>query len=273
MKARDFVSVLMAALTGAPVAGEAPASEAVVLVRGGTFDMGTGPDSIPELKRRFGLSFPGAFGEEAPAHSVTVSDFRMDAREVTNARFSRFVKARPEWGQAWKGATHPASKGNHPVVLVTWHAAQAYCRWAGGRLPTEAEWEYAARAGDAREFPWGAAPPTPQRANYSASGRGDTAPVGSYEPNPLGLHDLAGNVWEFLLDAWEPKYRSETQRDPVAGGPIPDEAVRGVAGRRAIRGGSYAGAPANLRTRWRDSHVVTNAVAFVGFRCAYPASR
>jgi formylglycine-generating enzyme required for sulfatase activity len=269
MKALGVVSLLAAVLVEVtPVA----AAESV-LIRGGTFYMGTPPGRILELKLQFALSFRGAFAEEAPAHWVTVSDFRMDAYEVTNAQFSRFVTARPEWAAAWKGAAPPATKANHPVASMTWHAAQAYCRWAGGRLPTEAEWEYAARAGDAREFPWGALPPAPELANYAASGRGDTAPVGSYPANPLGLHDLAGNVWEFLLDAWEPRYHGEPQTDPVAGGWLPAEAWRGVGGRRAIRGGSYAGAPANLRTRWRDSHVVTNAVPFVGFRCAYGSSR
>jgi len=264
----------------------AEAQDAAVLVRGGPLRMGTAPRAIPELKIRYELSFPGAFENEVPDHVVTVSDFRMDRYEVTNGRFARFVAVHPEWSRGgvspelqngrylepWKDERCPAAKADHPVVFVTWHAAQAFCRWAGGRLPSEAEWEYAARAGSNVEFPWGDEWPSAERANYSASGFGEARPVGSYAPNPLGLYDMAGNVWEFLLDAWEPTYVAGPQVDPVAGGPVPDNTLRSIAGRRAIRGGSYAGGVANLRTRWRDSHVVTNAVGFVGFRCLYPVA-
>ncbi len=262
--------------------GTADVQDATVAVAGGTIRMGTPSSAVPQLKARFGVRFPGAFENEVPDHPVTVSRFRIDRYEVTNRRFAEFVKARPEWSRErlpaemqngrylehWKDAALPA-KAEHPVVFVTWHAAQAFCRWAGGRLPTEAEWEYAARAGRDSEFPWGDELPTASRANYSGSGLGQTRPVGSYPPNPLGLYDMAGNVWEFLLDAWEPSYAPEAQVDPIAGGAVPDGLLRAVTGRRVVRGGSYDGGVVNLRTRWRDSHVVTNAVAFVGLRCAY----
>lgn len=258
--------------------------DSTVLVRGGTLSMGTLSSAIPELKRLYNVRFPGVFEDEVPEHSVTLSDFRMDRYEVTNAKFSQFVAARPEWSrtrlpaemhnghylESWQVGSYPAEKANHPVVFVTWQAAQAFCRWAGGRLPSEAEWEYAARGGRESEFPWGEALPSAERANYSASGFGDTRPVGSYPPNPLGLHDMAGNVWEFVLDTWPSAYPAESQADPIAGGDVPDAALRTIRGRRVIRGGSYAGAEVNLRTRWRDSHLVSNAAAFVGFRCVYP---
>jgi hypothetical protein len=83
---------------------------------------------------------------------------------------------------------------------------------------------------------------------------------------------MAGNVWEFVVDAWEERYADGSQTDPIAGGAVPDEELLAVKGRRALRGGSYAASVVNLRTRWRDSHEVTNAVDFVGFRCAYPAA-
>jgi formylglycine-generating enzyme required for sulfatase activity len=247
--------------------------------------MGTASSAIPELKRRYALSFPGVFESEVPEHAVTVGDFRMDRYEVTNERFSQFTVTHPEWSRAqlpsevhnghyldhWTDGGCPVGKTNHPVVFVTWHSGEAFCRWAGGRLPSEAEWEYAARAGGDSEFPWGNGLPSAELANYSASGVGATKQVGSYPPNPLGLHDMAGNVWEFLLDAWESAYSAaELQLDPVAGGTLPAD-IRAVRGRRVIRGGSFGGAVANLRTRWRDSHEVSNAVGFVGFRCVYPA--
>lgn len=210
-----------------------------VLVRGGTFRMGTAASAIPELRRRYNVNFPGAFEDEVPDRVVTVGSFRLDRFEVTNAGFAAFA------------ANHafPPDKANHPVVNVTWQQARAYCASVGGRLPSEAEWEYAARSGRDDEFPWGDEPPSPARANYAASGIGDTRPVGSYAPNAAGLYDMAGNVWEWTADAWN-------------GRPGGEE-------RRVIRGASFAGGIVNLRTRWRDSHVVTNAVAFVGFRCAY----
>ncbi len=260
--------------------------DGAVLVQGGTFRMGTSAATIPELKRRYGVAFPDAFENEAPDHSVTVSDFRLDRYEVTNARFSEFVAAHPEWGRGqvpagmhngrylehWKDGRYGPGKGDDPVVFVTWYAAQAFCQWAGGRLPTEAEWEYAARAGGNAEFPWGEELPSPNRVNYSASSHGGTCPVGSYPPTSLGLYDMAGNVWEFLLDAGDAPYSSDPQADPIAGGAVPKEVFRTLQGRRAVRGGSYGGAVVNLRTRWRDSHVASNAVGFVGFRCAYPAT-
>ncbi|MBI3960293.1 MAG: SUMF1/EgtB/PvdO family nonheme iron enzyme [Chloroflexi bacterium] len=235
-----------------------------VLVVGGTFRMGSATFSLPELRSRYGVRFPASFENETPERIVSVDSFRMDCCPVTNERFLEFVTAHPEWGpnqpaldqqngrylEQWMDGVYPQGWGDHPVVFVTWHAAHAFCRWAGGRLPTEAEWEFAARAGGDSEFPWGADLPSSLRANYGGSGLGSTTPVGRYPPNPLGLYDLAGNVWEWMLDEW----------------PSADS----VQGRWAIRGGSFAGGVVNLRTRWRDSHLATNAVEFVGFRCIYP---
>lgn len=287
--ARLFMDVAVIVLSWGCVNACAIASErsAPVRVNGGSFLMGTAKSGPAELRTRYGLDFPGAFEEEVEAHQVTLGDFRMDRHEVTNARFADFVAAHPEWGPGrrpaglhnghylddWKSGSYPDGRGEHPVVFVTWHAAQAYCRWAGGRLPTEAEWEYAARARDEREFPWGDELPSPARANYSASNIGTTTPAGSYLPNPLGLHDMAGNVWEWLLDAWRPSYSSAAAVDPIAGGSVSDDALESVRGRRGVRGGSYDGGDVNLRTRWRDSHEVNNATSFVGFRCVYPVDQ
>lgn len=279
---RSALLVLFALVAAQGLAAE----ETAVPVPGGTFTMGTPEAVIPDLKKGYGVDFPGAFRDEAPAHTVTVSDFRMDRHEVTYEQFGSFVNANPSWRRDrlspelhngdylrdWHQGRPPAGRSEHPVVFVTWHAAQAFCRWRGGRLPTEAEWEWAARAGDEREFPWGDEPPTVERANYYASGIDETTPVGSYPPNELGLHDLAGNVWEYLLDSWQP-YSETEETDPIAGGAVLDTELLEVSGRRAVRGASYGGSVVNIRTRWRDSHVVTNAIGFVGFRCVYPPAR
>ncbi|MGI9203610.1 MAG: formylglycine-generating enzyme family protein [Woeseiaceae bacterium] len=255
-----------------------------VSIPGGTFWMGTSGSDVAALKSRYGVDFPGVFENEVPRHETTISDFGIDRYEVTNSRYFEFLVDVPEWrknlisdsqhnGQYllhWPGNQHAQEDAHRPVVNVTWSAAQAYCRWRGGRLPTEAEWEYVARAGDAREFPWGDELPSPDRANYSASTHGNAIDVGTYPPNDYGVYDLAGNVWEFLYDAWEPGYPAGPQSNPVIGGMLTPQQEANVAGRRAVRGASFGGSVVNVRTRWRDSHVATNAIEFVGFRCAYP---
>lgn len=258
--------------------------EHAVSIPGGTFQMGTDAADIPALKSHYRLGWSGIFENETPSRDVTVSAFRLDKYEVTNARFAEFLDAVPGWGQSqlpttshngsyladWIDDRYPDGRADHPVVYVTWAAAQSFCRWAGGRLPTEAEWEYVARSGGDAEFPWGDDPPSIEDANYSAGEIGESTPVGSYPPNELGVHDLAGNVWEFLLDEWHDNLSPVGAEDPVAGGPVADSDISSIEGRRSVRGASFGGSVVNLRTRWRDSHVVTNAVEFVGFRCAYP---
>jgi formylglycine-generating enzyme required for sulfatase activity len=135
----------------------------------------------------------------------------------------------------WAKGTFRADQENHPVVNVNWYAATAYCQAQSKRLPSEAEWEYAARGGlEAPLFPWGDEPASPRLANYSASKLHTTSLVGSYPPNGYGIYDMAGEV------------RS----------------------RRVIRGGSFDGDPINLWVEYRDSHPANGSQAFVGFRCA-----
>jgi formylglycine-generating enzyme required for sulfatase activity len=207
---------------------------------------------------------------------------------VTNAEFKKFVEKNPAWRQDriparyhngnylkhWNKKGYPQEKANHPVVNISWYAAVAYCQWTGKRLPTEAEWEYAARGGlRAKAFPWGDEPVDKTRVNYSESGFGDTTPVGSYNANGYGLFDMAGNVWEYLADEWG-RYSSSAQNDPVAGGSLfLDDAFLAITSRRVIRGGSWGGAPVNLRVTYRDSHPPNGARDFVGFRCAGSANR
>ena len=255
------------------------------LIQGGTFTMGTERSAISGLKERYGLTFRDIYENEVPTHEVTLNSFRMDRTEVTNEQYSQFLQADSSWRKEsladdmhngdylkdWLDGEFPGEKARRPVVYITWHSAQAYCRWADGRLPTEAEWEYAARSGSGNEFPWGNQLPSPQLANYHASGVGHPVTVASFPPNDFGLYDLAGNVWEFLLDEWQNQYQDAAKTNPLAGGSVSDEGYLSITGRRAVRGGSYGGSIINLRTHWRDSHVATNAIEFVGFRCAYPS--
>lgn len=263
---------------------DAIALTTLVICRSGSFRMGTPSSSLDQLQQTYQISFPDLFAPEMPQHQVELACFAIDIHPVTNAQFLAFLTDRPEWQpdqiarqlhngdylKHWSGLRYPAHLANHPVVYVCWYAAAAYAQWAKKRLPTEAEWEYAARAeqGDA-EFPWGVAPADPTRANYAASGIHTTTPVGSYPPNPYGLYDLAGNVWEYCLDEWQANYYAVSPRaNPIAGDSGLDyEDVTRVTTRRVIRGGSWGGDPVNLRVSYRDSHPPTEAGSHVGFRC------
>jgi formylglycine-generating enzyme required for sulfatase activity len=258
----------------------------MVLIPGGTYTRGTADAAIAALQKQFGVRRRELFADEGPAHTVTVAPFWMDRHEVTNAQFQAFLDANPDWQPGriprpfhngdylkhWQGGSYPDGKGQHPVVYVSWYAATAYARWAGKRLPTEAEWEWAARGGLVEQpFPWGDAAATPDRANYRAGNRGEPVAVGSYPANGYGLYDMAGNVWEYCVDEWGP-YRAGPQTNPVGGGALYEgDAFRSVKTRRVIRGGSWGGEPVNLRVTYRDSHPPDGAGPHVGFRCVRPA--
>jgi sulfatase modifying factor 1 len=265
-----------------------PADTSMAIIPGGTFDMGIDEADIPRYAGIFGMSERGMYEFMLPRHRVTVSRFAIDRHEVTNEEFRRFLLARPEWLRehipaslhngnylrGWVGADYPAGSGGHPVTDVSWYAAMAYARWAGKRLPSEAEWEWAARGGlpDA-VYPWGDQPVDSTRANFSESHFGHSISVGRYAPNGYGLVDMAGNVWEYTLDEYRP-YAASAEVDPVAGGvSLSDSTDRLVTTRRVIRGGSWGGAPINLWVSYRDSHPVTGAGDHVGFRCARSRAR
>jgi len=269
-----------------PVAESVSVPLGMVAIRGGSFVRGTDADAVPGLMRRFGVGRRELFEAEIPSHTVTVSPFLMDQHEVTNEQFAAFLKAQPEWGpdripaqfhngqylKHWQGLAYPPEQAKAPVVYVCWQAAMACARWAGKRLPTEAEWEYAARGGlVGKAFPWGDADADPSRANYQASGINAVTRVGGYPPNGYGLYDMAGNAWEYCVDEWGP-YAAGPQTDPVGGGSLyPGDSFRAVTTRRVIRGGSFGGSPVNLRVAYRDSHPPEGAGPHVGFRCIRPA--
>jgi formylglycine-generating enzyme required for sulfatase activity len=144
--------------------------------------------------------------DEGPEHTVYLDGYYIDKYEVTNLQYERFVKAtgypKPVH---WFTGTYPKGKAYHPVIYVDWFNAKAYCEWAGKRLPTESEWEKAARGTDAREFPWGNEF-SEEMGNVPDLGMGSTMPVGSFEKgkSPYGLYDMTGNVWEWTEDWYKP---------------------------------------------------------------------
>jgi formylglycine-generating enzyme len=247
----------------------------MVRLPGGTFRMGTDRDPLLAEFPDAGPGLKAMLLAATPAHEVTLSAFLLDRYEVTNAQFQRFVRARPEWRKEARGGDYlrpwredhfPEGEAAHPVVHVTWGAALAYAQWAGKRLPSEAEWEFAARGGRPNpRYPWGDETPAPGRANYGEAGIRHPVAVGSYPPNPYGLYDLAGNVWEFCADPWSEPYQPGARRES-RGDLRRMEAVKSE--RRVIRGGSYDAAAFNLRVTSRDSHRAANPVPHVGFRCA-----
>lgn len=153
--------------------------------------------------------------DESPEHVVYLDAYFIDRYEVTNAAYQHFVEAtgaRPPGH--WRGGMYPAALADHPVTYVSWYDAVAYCQWAKKRLPSEEEWEKAARGTDGRQYPWGNAFYANRSNNPQQKSKG-TEPVGSYEQgkSPYGLYDMSGNVWEWV-DAW---YK------PHAGNDVPSE--------------------------------------------------
>ena len=188
-----------------------------------------------------------------PSHSVTVTGFLMDLTEVTVSAYGSCVSASqcetpttcdygyPNWGVT--------GKENHPINCVSWTHANTYCTWAGKRLPTEEEWEYAARYNDSRDYPWGSTGPSAALANYETSG---TTVVGSFPSgnSKLGIQDLAGNVWE-----WTSTWYCDTP--PCTSGTY-----------RVLRGGSWFYDSSSLRAAYRDDDDPSYRSYYFGFRCA-----
>jgi serine/threonine-protein kinase len=179
------------------------------------------------------------FSDERPVHTVYVASFYIDLLEVTNREYRACVDA---------GVCHPPARLDsatradyftnpqydaYPVIWISWYDAFAYCAWRGARLPTEAEWEKAARGADGRTYPWGDQEPIPDLLNFIHSGIYDTAPVGSYPlgASPYGVLDMAGNVYEWVQDIYAPDYYHYSPYTNPTG---PEEGTY-----RVTRGGSW----------------------------------
>ena len=203
--------------------------------------------------------------DEAPAHRVYLNAFYIDKFEVTNGRFAKYVEAiqsEPPWGFADRET--PVIHAERPVRWVSWMDAMGYCLWLGKRLPTEAEWEKAARGTDERTYPWGNDPPTPVHAVYGLKegGAETVSVIGNHHmgQSPYGVQDLAGNLYEWVMDWYADNFYTNS---PAINPRGPGEGTAKVQ-----RGGSYINTPYRLRSSFRTKGDPTEQDPNVGFRCA-----
>ena len=203
--------------------------------------------------------------DEQPVRRVYLDAFFMDLYQVSVGQYAKFLEATSQAAPPDWSIMNKSRHQNRPVVNVDWADANAYCTWAGKRMPTEAEWEKAARGTDGRTYPWGNELPTGFRANSMKekwSNHWVVMPVGMYEEgkSPYGLYDMAGNVWEWVSDWYASDYyESSPSQNPV--GPPTGES-------KVIRGGSWGSGSKDLRSADRDTHVPSARGLGTGFRCA-----
>jgi formylglycine-generating enzyme required for sulfatase activity len=275
-------SALAAASTGTPIpiliAGDTQIRPkdgmVMVYVPAGEFVMGSNEDEVDfalqqckkygdNCRRRY-------FSVEMPMHSVILDSYWIDQTEVTIGQYQECLNTGACDATGCLEETQEGSK-NYPAVCVTWEQAAAYCEWAGARLPTEAEWEYAARGPERRRYPWGDELegtylnycdincPLGKRDEIFDDGYARSAPVGSFPQGAswVGAMDMAGNVWEMVAD-WNGKYPTEKQLNPT--GPTTGE-------RKVARGGSWNASPDHVRSALRTHMAPGEAIDHAGFRC------
>ena len=231
----------------------------------------TGKDGAPMVlvpAGEFTMGSDKGDEDESPIHRVYLHTFYIDKFEVTNGRFAKFVDAiqsEPPWGFADKDT--PVVHADRPVRWVNWMDAMGYCLWAGKRLPTEAEWEKAARGTDGRVYPWGNDLPTSAHAVYGLKegGAETTSSIGDRDKgqSPYGAHDLAGNLYEWVTDWYAEDFYANFVMNPSISPRGPSEGTAKVQ-----RGGSYINSPYRLRSTFRTKGDPTEPDPNVGFRCA-----
>ena len=233
----------------------------MVSIPEGSFPMG-----VPKAARDGGV-------DERPNHEVFVDDFYIDKYEVTNGRYLQFVTetrhrtpqhpSDPSKG-IWKDNMMPESVTNLPVINVDWNDARAYCAWAEKRLPTEAEWEKAAKGPNDWRFPWGNIEPPQEHANFSQTWRGEATlvQVGIYEKGKslYGVYDMAGNVWEWVADWYDAEYY---QKSPPRNPKGPKTGTY-----KAVRSSGWQGETPQVRIFTRIKSLPTDRNNSTGFRCA-----
>jgi iron(II)-dependent oxidoreductase len=207
----------------------------------------------------------GEFDEERPRHRVALDAFRIDRVEVTNEHYAAYLQATGVSAPRFWNKSDRFHNGEkfprHPAVGISWFEAKAFCEWQGKRLPTEAEWEKAARGGrEGFAFPWGDTPDH-ARANYEGQG---TLPVGSYPQNDYGLFDMSGNVWEWVADWFDAGYYGKSPEGNPAG---PDSGQEKV-----LRGGSYVDGIGPNRVAHRHWFPPAAQYKWLGGRCARSAA-
>ena len=236
----------------------------MVLVPAGPFPMG-----VPPGARDGGR-------DEYPRHEVFLDAYHIDTFEVTNGRYLEFMTNtghRPPKHpndprqDLWQAGLMPESIADRPVINVDWYDAEAYCRWAGKRLPTEAEWAKAARGTDDRRFPWGNVEPTHGHVNFNQPWQGEKTlmPVGTYEAgkSPFGAYDMAGNVWEWVADWYDPRYY---EKSPARNPKGPETGTH-----KALRGSGWEVEAPLVRAFSRVKSDPLNRNHATGFRCARSA--
>ena len=233
-------------------------------------------DEVP-----FVMGSDGSDPDEKPAHTVNLDAYYISKYPVTNEEYKRFLddpknKDHPapysdaKWAQAynWNKRTrmYPRGKGRHPVVLVSYSDAEAYCKWAGKRLPTEAEWEKAARGTDQRMYPWGNAEPNTKLCNFKNANESTTA-VDTYHAgaSPHEAMDMAGNVWEWCADY----YKEDFYEDPAHKNNARNPMCMQDTGKRVLRGGSWANTSGILRCSNRYAKEPDKMHVTIGFRTAF----
>jgi formylglycine-generating enzyme required for sulfatase activity len=242
----------------------------LVWIAAGEFTMGLTGEQITNLLTQCSDCKESFFKPSKPVHQVYLDAYWIYQTEVTNSQYARCEQAGACSPPAQSNSSAHASYysngrfANYPVIFVDWSAADRYCQWAGGRLPSEAQWEKAARGTDARLYPWGNSFPNQKYANVGKN-VGDTTQVGTYPggASPYGVLDMAGNVYEWTQDWYAADYYSSSpaQNPQGPGGPTGDPA------RRVIRGGNWFWNGAYATVAYHDYWEPFQTSNDVGFRC------
>ncbi|MFQ5596716.1 MAG: formylglycine-generating enzyme family protein [Nitrospiria bacterium] len=267
---RNRIDVVLAFMSALPIlltsclikTPPQPPPPGMVAISAGTFLRGSDKVDVNQQASELGTLKPW-YLDEHPAHQLHLPLFYIDKFEVTNTEYKLFIDAthsRPP--VSFFGRSFPPGRQQYPVTDINWYEASRYCEWKGKRLPTEAEWEKAARGTDGREFPWGN-DYDKKKLNAGDSGIGDIAPIGSFQEgaSPYGVMDMSGNVWEWTADWYQP-YPDSTYQAELFGEK-----------QKVFRGGGWGGIghyalPLFYRTAYRSSIPPEEAYADLGFRCA-----